>query len=139
MLKRNLHKALALLASVLILCSILPISALFSAGADVEGNLVVNGDFENGKNGWSCNSGTAEIVTDTNSGNGALQLTNPNAWGEAAIQYINVQANADYIITWYSKRVSGKGAFNMMPMNTADWSNLKAQSGQNWMNETSGN
>ena len=139
MLKRNLHKALALLASVVILCSILPISALFSAGADVEGNIVVNGDFENGKDGWAFNSGTAEIVADANGGSNALQLTNPGAWGEAATQYVSVSADTDYKITWYSKRVSGTGPFNLMPMNPSDWSNLKVISGQNWMNETSGN
>ena len=52
MLKRKLHKALALLTSVLILCSILPISAMLSAGAG-DSNIIVNGGFENGKDGWA--------------------------------------------------------------------------------------
>ena len=139
MFKRKLHKALALLASLLILCSVLPISALLSAGADAEGNLVVNGDFENGKNGWSCNSGTAEIVSDANGGSSALQLTNPNSYGEAAVQTVNVTANTDYTLVWYAKRVSGTGAFNVIPMNPSNWTNIELKGQQNWMNETSGN
>jgi len=139
MLKRNLHKALALLASVVILCTVLPISALFSAGANGD-NLVVNGDFEDGKNGWSFNSGTAEIVADAHDGSSAIQLTNPAAWGEAAIQTVSVDANSEYKIVWYSKRVSGTGAFNLILCQTVSpWGNATTVSGQNWMNETSGN
>ena len=116
MLKRNLHKALALLASVLILCTLIPVAALFSAGADVD-NVVVNGGFEDGKNNWSFNSGKAELVTDAHEGSNAIKLTNPGMWAEGAIQTVPTEANAEYKITWYSKRVEGKGAFNLYVMN----------------------
>ena len=138
MLKRNLHKALALLASVVILCTVLPLSALFSAGADGD-SIIVNGDFENGKANWAFNSGTAEVVSDAHGGSSAIKLTNPGRWAEGAIQTVPAEANAEYKITWYSKRVSGSGAFNLYVMNANGYANLQSAGGQNWMNETSGN
>ena len=124
-----------LLLSVVFCLTALPWGAVSAA---TDGNIIINGDFESGKDGWTCNSGTAEIVTDANSGTAALQLTNPGAWGEAAVQTVAVQADTDYTITWYSKRVFGTGAFNLIPMNSNNWNNLSCN-GQNWMNETSGN
>ena len=94
MFKNNLKKALALLASVLILCTLLPLSSLLTAGAAGE-NLVINGDFENGKEEWACNSGESEIVTDAHGGSSALQLTNPGMWAEAGVQTIDVDPNSD--------------------------------------------
>ena len=138
MLKRKLHKALALLTSVLMLCSILPISALLSAGAE-DSNVVVNGGFENGKENWAFNSGTAEVVTDAHSGNSAIKLANPGMWAEGAVQTVSVDANSEYKIEWYSKRVEGTGVFNLYTMNASGNANLTSVSGQNWMNETSGN
>lgn len=126
----------AVLLSVVFWLTALPWGAVSAA---MEGNIITNGDFEDGKTGWSCNSGTAEIVSDAYSGNSAIQLTNPSAWGEAAIQTVEVQADTDYTVTWYSKRVSGRGAFNFFFMSSNGWSNLTVKSGQNWMNETSGN
>ena len=138
MLKRNLHKALALLASALILCTALPLGVLFAAGAEGD-NVVVNGGFEDGKNNWAFNSGTAEVVTDAHSGSSAIKLTNPGLWAEGAIQTVAAESNSQYKITWYSKRVEGNGAFNLYVMNANGYANLQSSSGQNWMNETSGN
>ena len=136
MFKMNMKKALALLASVLILCTLIPLSA-FLATADST-NLVINGDFENGNNGWNMASSATIVNTDTHAGNGALKLENPSAWGEAAIQIVNVDSNAEYTITWWSKRVSGNGAFDLFIMNNNGYANLD-RVGNNWMNETSGN
>ena len=139
MFKMNLKKALALLASVLMLCSLVPVGALLAANAD-SNNVVANGDFENEGANWAFNSGSHEFVSDANGGSKALKLTNPNQWGEAAIQTITADANSEYKITWYSKRVSGSGAFNLIVCQTvAPWGNAQTVSGQNWMNETSGN
>ena len=71
-------------------------------------------------------------------GSKALQIANPNAWGEAALQSVAVEANTNYVITWYSKRVEGTGAFMFTVMDSAN-QNLTTVSGQSWMNETSGN
>ena len=97
---------------------------------------LINGDFEKGEEGWKLGSG-ASIVDTAYAGTKALQLANPNTWGESALQAIAVQPNTNYVITWYSKRVEGNGPFNLIVMD-GDNQNLKVVSGQNWMNETSG-
>lgn len=103
-------------------------------------NLVINGDFENGKNGWSMSSATS-VVSDGASGN-AIQLNNPSAWSEAARQDIAVESFETYTLTWRSKRVSGTGVFNM-EIAKAPYDGTKPQvtavTNQSWMNDTSGN
>lgn len=136
-MKHPLKKGLAALTALLLLCGALPMAA---TAAEPGANLLQNGDFETGsKNPWSCNSGTATVVTNAHDGAYALQLTNPGQWGEAAIQTVSVKSNTVYSITWWSKRVSGSGAFNVYVMDGTNFSNMTSQSGQNWMNETSGN
>ncbi len=104
----------------------------------IKAPLLTNGDFETGdKTGWSCNSGTSAIVTDAHSGNYALQLSNPSAWGEAAVRTIGVKPNTQYEISWWSKRVSGTGAFNLIVcQTTSPWTNFERLSGENWMNKS---
>ena len=100
---------------------------------------VTNGSFEDGTNGWSTNS-AASLVTDAQDGSQALQMSNPSAWASVATQTIPVEANASYEITWYSKRLSGTGAFNLIACQAVSpWGNYTKVAGQNWMNETSGN
>ena len=103
-------------------------------------NLVINGNFEDGNNGWSMNS-TASIVSGGHSGS-AIQLNNPSAWSEAARQDISVEADTTYTLTWYAKRVSGTGVFNMeiakVPFDSTK-PTVTAIENQTWMNETSGN
>ncbi len=127
------RKLLALLMAVVMLCLLIPVGVVTA----VEDNPIVNGGFENGKDGWKFNSGTAEIVSDAHSGNYALSLTNPGQWGEAAIQTIPVEANTDYVFTWYAKRVAGSGAFNLYVMNAVGYANVERLAGQNWMNDKS--
>ena len=102
-------------------------------------NLVVNGDFENGTNGWSMNS-SASVVTGGRTGS-AIQLNNPSAWSEAARQDISVEPDTEYTLTWYAKRVSGTGVFNF-EVAKAPYDGTKptitAIENQTWMNETSG-
>ncbi len=106
----------------------------------IKAPLMENGDFETGdKTGWSCNSGTATIVTDAHGGSYALQLSDPSQWGEAAVRTIGVKPNTQYEVSWWSKRVSGTGAFNLIVCQAVSpWANFERLSGQNWMNETSG-
>ena len=97
--------------------------------------LVSNGGFETGdKTGWSCNSGTAAIVTDAYSGNYALQISNPSQWGEACVRTIGVKANTQYEVSFKAKRVSGTGAFNLIVCSpVSPWTKFTKISGQNWM------
>ena len=97
---------------------------------ELEVGAIVNGDFENGAEGWTLNS-SAEVV------DGALQLTNTSQWAEAAMQQIAVEVGTEYTLSWKSQRVSGNGAFLMFILK-GDTSN-HAATGENWMNETSGN
>ena len=100
---------------------------------------ITNGSFEDGTNGWSTNS-AASLVADAQDGSQALQMSNPSAWASVATQTIPVEANASYEITWYSKRISGTGAFNLIAcQSVSPWGNYTKVAGQNWMNETSGN
>ncbi len=124
-------KLLAVLLSVAMLCLMIPVGVVSAANASP----IVNGGFENGKEGWKFNSGTAEIVNDAHSGSKALSLTNPGQWGEAAVQTIPVEANTDYVFTWYAKRVAGTGAFNLYVMNAVGYGNVERLAGQNWMND----
>ena len=134
-MKSIIRKSFAVLIAVIMLCLAVPVSAAVVA-AD---NPIVNGGFEDGKTGWKFNSGTAEIVSDAHSGSKALSLTNPGQWGEAAIQTIAVEANTDYVFTWYAKRVSGSGVFNLYVMNAVGYANVERLAGQNWMNDTAQN
>lgn len=103
-------------------------------------NLVLNGDFENGNQGWSMNS-SASVVSGGYSGN-AIQLSNPSAWSEAARQDVVVEPNTNYTLSWRSKRVSGSGVFNF-EVAKAPYDGTKptitALESQSWMNDTSGN
>ena len=49
-MKMNMRKLLALLATVAMMLAVLPLGTLFASAA---GNLIANGDFENGNtDGW---------------------------------------------------------------------------------------
>lgn len=134
-MKKIARRMTALAMAVLMVCLLIPVGAVSA----VEDNPIVNGGFENGKDGWRFNSGTAEIVSDAHSGNYALSLTNPGQWGEAAIQTIPVEAGTDYVFTWYAKRVAGSGAFNLYVMNAVGYGNVERLAGQNWMNDKATN
>ena len=99
---------------------------------------VVNGGFEDGKDGWTFGSGTNAIVSDAHSGNNALQLTNPGLWASAAEQTIAVEPNTSYTITWWYKATPGTGTFNLFVMNANGYANLTSTSGKNYMNNYTG-
>ena len=99
---------------------------------------VVNGGFENGKDGWTFGSGTNALVTDAHSGQSAIQLTNPGMWGSAAEQTIAVEPNTSYTITWWYKATSGTGTFNLFVMNANGYANLTSTGGKNYMNNYTG-
>ena len=99
---------------------------------------VVNGGFEEGKDGWTFGSGTNAIVSDAHSGNNAIQLTNPDKWASAAEQTIAVEPNTSYTITWWYKAASGTGTFNLYVMNANGYANLTSTGGANYMRDYTG-
>ena len=103
-------------------------------------NLVTNGSFEDGTNGWKLGTG-ASIVSGGYTGN-AFQMQNPNAWAETGYQEVPVEGGETYTLTWRSKRVSGSGVFNM-EIAKAPYDGTKPQvtavTNQAWMSDTSGN
>ena len=102
----------------------------------VGNNLVVNGDFEDGSNGWKVGTG-GSVVTGGYTGS-AFQMNNPAAWGEIGYQEVAVEANETYTLTWRSKRVSGTGVFNMEIAKAPYDQTKPTVTGQTWMNDTSG-
>ena len=98
-------------------------------------NLIVNGDFEKGTEGWTLSSAATVIADDVHQGNGALKLNNPGAWSEAALQKIAVESNTEYVVEMYTKRIgSVSGVINLAMMNAAGYANLTVVEGQNWFN-----
>ena len=56
-MKLNMRKVLAVLAALATLCAVLPLGSMFSAMAD-DTNLIANGDFSAGIDGWYASGGT---------------------------------------------------------------------------------
>ena len=95
-------------------------------------NLIQNGDFENSNANWSLNS-NGSIVSGGRTGY-ALQMKDPaGQYSAIATQTVALDIGSVYTLTWWSKRVSGTGCFNLY----LDGASYSGQ--QNWMNETSGN
>lgn len=95
-------------------------------------NLIVNGSFEDGSNGWTMNT-NGSVVSGGQDGSYSLQMQDPaTAYANIAYQYVTVEPGKAYTLTWYAKRVSGTGIFNLY------YDGATRTSGQNWMNETSG-
>ena len=74
---------------------------------------VVNGSFENGDEGWRLTGQCAIVEGDAYHGNKAVRLEHSQMWGEALTQTLPVEKNTDYTISFYTKRVSGSGAWNI--------------------------
>ena len=102
-----------------------------------DGNMVINGGFEDGNNSWTLKTG-ASIVSGGRDGGSALQMTNPtNEYPETAVQYVNVKPGYTYTINWWSKRVSGDCVFNLYLTNKASNTDKFTTTGYNWMSSSS--
>ena len=134
---KQFRKALAVLLSVLMLCSLLPLSALVSA-AD---NLILNGDFETGSTNWNLyndDDTVTEVIDDpTGSGRGKVMhavstYNNSNGRDDMFYQQPGLEANTDYVLTFktYCYSTASNAAFiisfydkdtgNKVSYNTAD-------------------
>lgn len=125
-----MKRYLAIVLSVLFLLTALPLGGLLSVAAAAN-SLFVNGDFENGSDGWNLNS-SASICDDARTGIGALRIENPGMWSDAAIQIVAVEPNTNYVLNLWTKRISGTRPFDIFFMNAADNRNLSVIEGQNW-------
>ena len=109
----KLRKLIAVLAAMLMLCSLIPVGAMVSAAAV---NLIENGDFETGNfnTGWDQSWYAPSIVTDVvHGGTYAMKTTNTASQYQTMIKTkaITVEANTDYTVTfWYYYDGSGTDA-----------------------------
>ncbi len=134
-MKWNIKAVLALLAAVAILGTVIPFAALGSdAGTD---NLLTNAGFEEGATGWNVKGNTAVQTGDAHSGNKALLLSYPTAWGEALTRTVAVEANTDYTLSFWIKRVSGNGVWDIFVYNSSISGVLSYTGGNGWFSTTS--
>ena len=110
---KQFRKALALLLSVLMLMTVMPLSALVSAADD---NLIVNGDFEAGTDNWNLRADTIEVVEDpTGSGQGNVMKTDEAGSSVHLFDQTvsDLEADGDYILTFkvYCYSTASKPAF----------------------------
>jgi len=141
----KLRKLLAVLVSVLMLMTVLPLSALVSAD---DANLIVNGDFEAGNSSWVLTNDddtVTEVIDDpTGSGRGKVMHTNStynnsNGRDDMFYQTVTLEQNTDYVLTlkaycystasnaafivnWYDKTNGQKVTYN-----TSDVTGLACQ------------
>ena len=109
----KLRKLIAVLAAMLMLCSLIPAGAMASAAAV---NLIENGDFEAGNfnTGWDQSWYAPSIVTDVvHGGTYAMKTANTASQYQTMIKTkaITVEANTSYTVTfWYYYDGSGTDA-----------------------------
>lgn len=95
-----------------------------------------NGDFEAGLAGWNAGGNTAIDISGAHGGQNAVLLSHPSAWGEALTRTVAVEAGTDYVLTFWYKRVSGSGAWNIFIYDGGISKVLPYTSGENWFGTT---
>ncbi len=106
-MKSKIHKLLAVLAAVALLCTVLPLSGLVTLLA-AETNLVINGDFESGSVGatasnWKQYDATYPSLVSTEDAHGGSQSIKLSYRQSRFVLYqdVTVEANTDYTISLY--------------------------------------
>ena len=90
-----MRKMLAILATLAMLCSVLPLSAMFSAVADA--NVIEDTNFDDGeKHGWSSSS-------DLSVEDGVLVFSCTKDWANVYKYANGMKANTDYVYTFRAK------------------------------------
>ena len=117
----NLRKALALMVSLLMLCTLIPLGAMTSVSAAT--NLVTNGTFETDTSGWSTSSTITRDTSDPASGSASLKLdctTVDYAWTYVKV---SVAANTDYVLTFKGKTANAGLMVNFQ----SNWTSIADQ------------
>lgn len=96
---------------------------------------IVNGSFEQGDEGWVLTGKCAVVEGDAYQGTHAVHLEHTQTWAEALTQTLPVDKNTDYTLTFYTKRVSGSGAWNLCLMDGKKQTQLSVK-GDNWFKQT---
>ena len=99
---------------------------------------IQNGSFENGDEGWTLTGRCAVVEGDAYHGTKAVHLEHSQMWAEALTQTLPVAKNTEYTLSFYTKRVSGKGAWNLCLMDGKKQQQLTLQ-GTNWFKQTTAN
>jgi len=120
---KQFRKALAVLLSVLMLCGVLPLSALVSAADVSYDGYFYNGDFEAGTANWTMHNDAdtiTEVVDDpTNSGQGKVMHTN-STYTSSSLgcdlmfnQVVALEANTDVVLKFkvYCYSTASNAAF----------------------------
>lgn len=121
------RKLLAVLAAMMLLCLMMPVSTAFAAD-----NLLVNGDFETGDlSGWDnlWNSCSVEIVAGRNGGS-ALKVS-CGQW-HMVRQKISVQPNTDYDLTAWAKDATNMTFLVKDGNDTTNMMQVAASAGSAW-------
>ena len=100
-----------------------------------EKGVIQNGSFENGDESWLLSGKCAVVEGDAYQGTHAVRLEHTQMWAEALTQALPVEKNTDYTITFYTKRVSGTGAWNLCLMDGKKQYQFTTQ-GENWFKQT---
>jgi len=116
-----MKRILAILLAVAMLCTVVPFGALVSAA---EGNLVENGDFEDGTtSGWATYNKTTISIDNQEVGSGqySARVEMKDDW---ALTHFNatLTPNTDYVLIFKAKSSNGYD-FNIN-MQRADWSDV---------------
>lgn len=148
---KQLRKPLAVLLAVLMLCTVLPLSALVVAADE---NLIVNGDFEAGTSNWTLyndDDTATEVIDDpTGSGRGKVIHTNStynnsNGRDDMFYQTVTLEQNTDYVLTlkaycystasnaafivnWYDKTNGQKVTYNTSDVTGLGCQNIDSSS-----------
>lgn len=98
-----------------------------------------NGSFEDGDKGWLLSGNCAVVEGEAYDGIHAVRLDHSQMWAEALTQTLPVEQNTDYVMTFYTKRVSGSGAWNLCLMDGKKQHQLSFTAGENWFKHTNVN
>ena len=109
----NMRKIIAVLAAVLMLCSVIPMSAISVSAA----NLVSNGTFESDTSGWGKSTNTVVETED-----GALKATHADDWAYVYTT-VSLTPNTNYVLTFRAKASVGGFKVNF---NDTSWKSASA-------------
>ncbi|OCT15136.1 hypothetical protein A8709_13590 [Paenibacillus pectinilyticus] len=105
--RMHVRRMAIFLALALVMTSLLTASPVVRADSD-EGNLLLNGGFEQDVDNWQAWGSGFQVVTDavyTHSGNKAVEVANANGGG----QFIHLKAATTYKLSGYGKTTGGTG------------------------------